>query len=49
MKLSLTFEKAYDRIDRTAMWDVLKMYGVGGEFNEWGEKFFIRIQRHVSR
>ncbi len=38
MKLSLT-EKAYDRIDRTAMWDVLKVYGVGGILMNGGENF----------
>jgi hypothetical protein len=27
----MDLEKAYDRIDRQAMWDVLMMYGVGGK------------------
>ncbi len=26
----IDLEKAYDRIDWTAMWDVMKVYGVGG-------------------
>ncbi len=24
-------EKAYDRVDREALWNVLKIYGVGGQ------------------
>ena len=26
----LDLEKAYDRVDRDAMWDVLRLYGIGG-------------------
>ena len=27
----MDLEKAYDRVDRQAMWEVLMMYGVGGK------------------
>ena len=26
----LDLEKAYDRVDRDAMWNVLRLYGTGG-------------------
>ncbi len=26
----MDLEKAYDRVDREALWSVLKIYGVGG-------------------
>ena len=26
----MDLEKAYDRVDRDAMWQVMRMYGVGG-------------------
>ena len=26
----LDLEKAYDRVDRDAMWNVLRLYGIGG-------------------
>ena len=26
----LDLDKAYDRVDREGMWDILKVYGVGG-------------------
>ncbi len=45
---SIDLEKAYDKIDWTAVWDVLKVYGVGGSLIN-GVKVFIRMQRHVSR
>ncbi len=37
----MDLEKAYDRIDRKALWDVLKIYGVGGQLME-GIKAFYR-------
>ncbi len=27
----MNLEKAYDRVDREALWSVLKIYGVGGQ------------------
>ncbi len=27
----MDLEKAYDRVDREALWSVLKIYGVGGQ------------------
>ncbi len=37
----MDLEKAYDRTDRGALWDVLKIYGVGGQLME-GIKAFYR-------
>ncbi len=37
----MDLEKAYDRVDRKALWDVLKIYGVGGQLME-GIKVFYR-------
>jgi hypothetical protein len=28
----MDLEKAYDRVDKLAMWEVLRIYGVGGKF-----------------
>ena len=36
-------EKAYDRVDRAAPWNVLKIYGMGGQLVE-GKKAFYREQ-----
>ncbi len=30
----MDLEKAYDKVDRQALWDVLKIYGVGGQLME---------------
>ena len=27
----MDLEKAYDRVDRDAMWDVLRLYGISGK------------------
>ncbi len=27
-------EKAYDRVDKKALWNILKIYGVGGQLME---------------
>ncbi len=37
----MDLEKAYDRVDREALWNVLKIYGVGGQLME-GIKAFYR-------
>ncbi len=33
-------EKAYDRVDREAVWNVLKIYGVGGQLLEGIKAFY---------
>ncbi len=37
----MDLEKAYDRVDRKALWNVLKIYGVGGQLMK-GIKAFHR-------
>ncbi len=36
----IDLEKAYDRIDWTAMWDVLKLYGVGRSLKTGVKAFY---------
>ena len=33
-------EKAYDRVDRDAMWEVLKLYGIGGKLLKAVKSFY---------
>ncbi len=40
MQLLLTMRKAYDRTDWMAMWDVLKVYGVGGRLLNGMKAFY---------
>ncbi len=42
----IDLEKACDRMDREALWNVLNRYGVGGQLME-GIKFLIGGQMHV--
>ena len=44
----MDLEKAYDRIDREALWTVLRMYGIGGRLLE-GVKSFYRNSRACVR
>ena len=37
----MDLEKAYDRVDRTALWDVLRMYGVGGKLLCGVKSFYV--------
>ena len=37
----MDLEKAYDRVDREAMWDVLRLYGVGGKLLRAVKSFYI--------
>ncbi len=37
---SMDLEKAYDRVDREALWSVLKIYGVGGQLLKWIQAFY---------
>ena len=30
LKVSVDLEKAYDRVDRDAIWQVMRIYGIGG-------------------
>ncbi len=36
----MDLEKAYDRIDREALWSVLRIYGVGGQLLKWIQSFY---------
>ncbi len=36
----MDLEKAYDRVDREALWNVLKIYGVGGQLLKGIQAFY---------
>ncbi len=38
----MDLEKAYDRVDREALWTVLKIYGVGGQLLKGIQAFYKR-------
>ena len=38
----LDLEKAYDRADREAMWNVLRLYGVGGKLLKAVKSSYVR-------
>ncbi len=42
----MDLEKAYDRVDRDALWSVLRIYGVSGQLLK-GYRLFIERQMHV--
>ncbi len=42
----MDLEKAYDRVDREALWSVLRIYGVGGQLLK-GIQAFYREVMHV--
>ena len=50
----LDLEKAYDRVDREAMWNVLRLYGVGGKLLKAvkslyvGSKACVRVGNELS-
>ena len=50
----LDLEKVYDRVDRDAMWNVLRLYGIGGillrgvESLYVGSKARVRVGNEVS-
>ena len=45
----LDLEKAYDRVDRDAMWNVLRVYGIGGRLLQGvGSKACVRVGNEVS-
>ncbi len=35
----MDLEKAYNRVDREALWSVLKIYGVSGQLLKWKQAF----------
>ncbi len=37
----MELEKAYKRVDREALWNILKMYGVGGQVMEGIIAFYV--------
>ncbi len=37
----MDLEKAYDRVDRDAMWQVLQLYGVGGKLWKAVKNFYV--------
>ena len=37
----LDLEKAYDRVDRNAMWNVLRLYGIGGRLLRGVKSFYV--------
>lgn len=50
----MDLEKAYDRVDREAMWNVMRLYGVGGRLFQAMKSFYkgskacVRIGNEVS-
>ena len=50
----LDLEKAYDKVDRDAMWNVLRLYGIGGRLLRGvksfhvGSKAYVRVGNEVS-
>ncbi len=42
----MDIEKAYDRVDREALWNLLKIYGVGGQLLK-GIQAFLDRKMHV--
>ena len=49
----LDLEKAYDRVDRDAMWNVLRLYGIGGRLLRGvkslyvGSKACVKLVSHI--
>ena len=43
----MDLEKAYDRIDREGLWDVLKVYGIGGRLLEGVKSFYVNSKACV--
>ncbi len=41
-------EKAYDRVDKTALWNVLKVCGVGGQLMEGIKAFYREANARVK-
>ena len=51
----LDLEKAYDRVDRDVMWNVLRLYGIGGRLLQGvkslyvGSKACVRVGNEVRQ
>ncbi len=45
----MDLEKAYDRVDLLAMWDVLNIYGVGGKLLSAINFFFFLQQQGTAQ
>ena len=51
----MDMEKAFDRIDRDALWRVLRLYGVGGNLLkvvqsfDVGSRAYVRVGSEVSK
>ncbi len=45
----MDLEKAYDRVDWLALWDVLKIYGVRGKLLSAIKSLSMRRHLHVSK
>ena len=43
----MDLEKAYDKVDRKALWDVLRIYGVGGRLLEAVKAFYVNCRASV--
>lgn len=43
----MDLEKAYDRVDRKAMWDILLLYGVGGKLLKAVQSFYVNSRACV--
>ena len=37
----MDLEKAYDRVDRDSLWQILRLYGVGGELLKALQNFYV--------
>ena len=46
--ISVDFEKAFDRVDYSSMYDILKVLGVGPEYLKWIELLFTDFQLATS-
>ena len=42
--LTLNLEKAYDRVDRDAMWNVLRLYGIGGRLLRGVKSLYVVVK-----
>ena len=44
----MDLEKAYDRVDRDALWEVLGIYGVGGKLLQAVKSFYVNSRACVK-
>ena len=45
----MDLEKAYDNIDRHGMWQMLRVYGVGGKLLKAGQSFYVDSRACLGR